>query len=292
MRMNAKTFRRSAPVFLRDVLLLAVLAVVMRQAVLMRQVVADEPKAADPPIDSAETIVQSHLAELKVSSADSPNDAAFQIAPRALLKYNDPARRYLAAGVWRIGKPGRPKGLVVLELCRNAADDGRGELHHELSSFQADGLELTGADGVAWRPRDSVLEFKPLDDAPAPAPTAERRLLQMKQLAGSFAVKESYQGDVSTLRLLPRPIDRYEDRNAGIDDGAMFAFTYGTNPELVLLLECQGKAWRFALARLGGAELNVKRGDETVKVFHEIATSAPNEAYTAQTISVSLPPRQ
>lgn len=286
MRMDSKAYRRGVPVFLRDVLLLVLLVVAARQ------VITGEPKAANAQIDGAEAIVQSHLAALKVSLADQKNDAPLQLAPQALLKYNDPARRYLAAGVWRIGKSGRPKGLVALELCRNAADAGQGELHHELSSFQSDGLELTGAEGVAWRPRGSVLEFKPLDDAPAPAPTAERRLLQMKQLARDFAVTESYQGDVSTLRLLPRPIDRYEDRQGGIDDGAMFAFTYGTNPELVLLLECQGKEWRFALARLGGAELNVKRGDKTVKVFPELAASPPNDAYTAQTISVRLPPRQ
>jgi len=282
MRMDSKAYRRGAQVFLRDALLLVLLAVAARRAV------ADEPKAANAQNDGAEAIVRSHLAALKVSLSDQKNDASLQLAPQALLKYNDPARRYLAAGVWRIGKSGRPKGLVVLELCRNAADAGRGELHHELSSFQSDGLELTGAEGVAWRPRGSVLEFKPFDDAPAPAPTAERRLLQMKQLARGFAVKESYQGDVSTLRLLPRPIDRYEDRQGGIDDGAMFAFTYGTNPELVLLLECQGKEWRFALARLGGAELNVKRGDKTLQVFPELAASAPNDAYTAQTISVPL----
>ncbi|HUY88177.1 MAG TPA: hypothetical protein VMV10_05560 [Pirellulales bacterium] len=254
-----------------------------------RQGLADDPKAADKPNDGAEAILQSHLDALKVSVAGAANDATLQVAPQALLKYNDPARRYLAACVWRIGKLGRPKGLVVLELWPHGADARRGELHHELSSFHPGGLALTGAAGVAWRPRKSVLEFKPLDDAPLPARTAERRLLQMKQLARGFAIKESFQEDVSMLRLLPRPIDRYEDRKAGIDDGAMFAFTYGTNPELVLLLECQGKEWQFALARLGGAELNVKRGDKTLQVFPELVATAPNDAYTAQTITVLLP---
>jgi hypothetical protein len=268
--------RRGIQRFLRDGLVFVLLIVSPRQGI------ADDQEAADKPNDGAEAILQSHLDALKISVAGPANAATLQVAPRALLKYNDPARRYLAGGVWRIGKSGRPKGLVVLELCPDAADARRGELHHELSSFQAG----------AWRPRKSVLEFKPLDDAPPPAQTAERRLQQMKQLARGFAIKESFQRDVSMLRLLPRPIDRYEDREAGIDDGAMFAFTYGTNPELVLLLECQGKEWRFALARLGGAELNVKRGDETLQVFPELNASAPDDAYTAQTISVLLPERQ
>jgi hypothetical protein len=259
----------------------------------LRQGIADDPKAAaDKPNDGAKAVLKSHLDALKVSVTGAADNSTLQVGPQALLTYNDPARSYLAAGVWRIGKLGRPKGLVVLELCPHGADSRRGELHHELSSFQPGGLELTGAAGVAWRPRTSVLEFKPLDDAPPPAETAERRLLQMKQLARGFAIKEKFQGDVSVLRLLPRPVDRYEDREAGIVDGAMFAFTYGTNPELVLLLECESNKWQFALARLGGAELNVKRGDKTLQIFPELVATAPNDAYTAQTITVLLPQTQ
>jgi hypothetical protein len=69
----------------------------------------------------------------------------------------------------------------------------------------------------------------------------------------------------------------------------MFAFAYGTNPELVLLLECQDKEWHFALARLGGAELNVKRRHKTLQVLPELVATDANDAYTAQTISVLLP---
>jgi hypothetical protein len=286
MRATWNADRRGVQRFLRGGLALVLMFVSLRQGN------ADEPKAAEKPNEGAEAILESHLAAMKVSSADGANEVALQLGPQALLKYNDPARGYPAAGLWRIGKSGRPKGLVVLELCHNAADSRRGDLHHELSSFESEGLALSGVDGVAWRPRASVLDFKPLDDAPAPASTAQRRLLQMKQLARDFAITESYQGDVSTLRLLPRPIDRYEDRKAGIDDGAMFAFTYGTNPELVLLLKCQDKEWQFAVARLGGAELTVKRGDKTVQVFPELGATAPDDAYTAQTISVLLPQRQ
>lgn len=256
-----------------------------------RPAFADEPKApADKPNAPAEAVLKSHLDALQVSLAGAAADAKLQVAPQRLLKYSDPARSYSAAGVWRIGLSGRPKGLVVLELCPHGADPRRGELHHELSSFQPGGLELTGAAGVDWRPRESVLEFKPLDNAPAPAAMAARRLRQMKQLAKGFAIKESYQGDVSVLRLLEHPIDRYEDGKAGIVDGAMFAFVYGTNPELALLLECDAKAWQFAVARLGGAELNVRRGSETLQDFPELSTpAAPHAPYTAQTITVLLP---
>ena len=34
-----------------------------------------------------------------------------------------------------------------------------------------------------------------------------------------------------------RPIYRYDDSDAGIDDGAVFAFVHGTDPEVFLVLE-------------------------------------------------------
>lgn len=254
-----------------------------------RRGIADEGQAADdPPTSNVESILQSHLDALQVSEPGAQDGATLTIARPALLKYNDPARRYLAGGVWRIGKSGRPKGLVALELWPADADPLRGKLHHELSSFEPGGLDATNSGGIAWHPRKSVLEFKPLGEAPRPASTAERRLLQMKELARGFVVEENYHQDVSVLRLLPRPIDRYQDRAAGIDDGAMFAFTYGTNPELVLLLECRGETWQFAVARLSWAELNVKPGGQAARVLPQI-TPAPNDAYTSQTVTVLLP---
>ena len=272
---------------LRDRLLIAVLIVATRQGL------ADDAEPADgAPNAGATAILQVHLAALKVSVAGSGDNPTWQVIPQALLKYNDPARRYLAGGVWRIGKSGRPKGLVVLELWPDGAGPRRGKLHHELSSFQSGGLELTSSTGISWRPRKSVLDFKPLSHVPRPAPTAKQRLRQMKQLAREFAIEESYQGDVSVLRLLPRPIDRYEDPNAGIDDGAMFAFTYGTNPELVLLLECDGDEWQFALARLSWAELNVQRDGELLQVLPELSAPAPHDPYTPQTVTVLLPQPQ
>jgi hypothetical protein len=255
-----------------------------------RQTIADDAEpAAGAANDSATAIMQLHLDALKVSVVGSGDIATWQVNPQALLKYNDPARRYLAGGVWRIGMSGRPKGLVVLELWPDDASPGRGKLHHELSSFQSGGLELTSSADIAWHPRKSVLDFKPLSHVTPPAQTAKQRLQQMKQIAREFAIEENYKGDVSVLRLLPRPIDRYEDREAGVDDGAMFAFTYGTNPELVLLLECHGDEWQFAMARLSWAELKVERAGEPLQVFPEINSTARNDAYTPQTVDVVLP---
>jgi hypothetical protein len=78
--------------------------------------------------------------------------------------------------------------------------------------------------------------------------------------------------------MLSQPIDRYEDTAAGIIDGAAFVFAYGTNPELLLLLECDASGWRFAAARMSWAETVVELDGAVVKTFEHInahPTSGP-----------------
>ena len=56
--------------------------------------------------------------------------------------------------------------------------------------------------------------------------------------------------------LWPRPIYRYSDKEDGIIDGAVFAFTVATDPECLLALEAchrprgEDSHWRFTLARM------------------------------------------
>ena len=85
----------------------------------------------------------------------------------------------------------------------------------------------------------------------------------MKELARRFKAFEFFQPRGSDsleryeLRLLPQPIHRYADASAGLLDGALFVIAYGTNPEVVLVIEANGKektqpVWTFALARIAG----------------------------------------
>lgn len=75
-----------------------------------------------------------------------------------------------------------------------------------------------------WLPRAAV-PFLALPDALTPAPTAARRTLQMRELARKFTahtiddIQERWQ-----LRLLSRPLYRYEKPDGEIIDGALFAF--------------------------------------------------------------------
>jgi hypothetical protein len=144
---------------------------------------------------SAADYVRELVEQMQVRDAGGQSVAEFKPQVKPLLSYNDLARGYLAAGVWRLGERGRPEGLVSVEY---------------------------------W--------------------------------------------------LRTQPIDRYENRDEGIVDGAAFVFAYGTNPELLLLLECDASGWQFGLARMSWAETVVELDGVVVKTFEHIEahpTSGP-----------------
>jgi hypothetical protein len=115
------------------------------------------------------------------------------------------------------------------------------------------------------------VEFKNVPDAPPPAETPAARLRQMKSIAERFkATMTGWKGDNSDreeLRLLPRPLFRYELKEAKessphLLDGALFAFVMGTDPEVVIVLEAVGPAneavWQYAFARATSGGLETK----------------------------------
>jgi hypothetical protein len=79
--------------------------------------------------------------------------------------------------------------------------------------------------------------------------------------------------DREELRLLPRPIYRYDLDAAKaahheLIDGAAFAFAQGTDPEAVLLIEAVRRGdlttWQYAFGRSTGYTLEAKLGPSVV----------------------------
>jgi hypothetical protein len=221
---------------------------------------------------------------------DGKDDKALRPRSRPLLKYNDPARGYPAAAVWRLGESGRPRGLVSLEYWLRAETD-EPRLMFEFNSFTTDKFELKPEkDDTTWRSDGTAPEFAVLPGAPKPAAGEKQRLIQMRALARRFTASEKHMGEFSSLRLLPQPIDRYEDTEHGITDGGVFAFAYGTNPEVVLLIECEGDAWRYALSRMSWSESVVKLDDkEEVARFPQLTAFPKSGAYQTAGHVVQLP---
>ena len=110
----------------------------------------------------------------------------------------------------------------------------------------------------------AAVKFQRLESDQPPAGAARLRLAQLKQLAGRFSARESWNRVEVELRVLPTPIDRYVPSDKPNADGAIFAFVQGVNPEAVLLLESEGKDWSYGWARLGAAKVIAKLDDQKV----------------------------
>jgi len=213
------------------------------------------------------------IGDFRVVEIDGDARTPLGLRPGPLLRWNDPTRDFSDGALWAWGANGRPAALVSAELYPDEKDtetwcfefaslSTRPRVEAEGGEgFTPDWAYLTPPrpDGqIRWEPRTPGITFRAIPDAPAPARDEAGRLRQMKDLTRRFAAREEFftaQSKSIALRLLPRPIDRYADPAAGLVDGALFAFANGTNPEVVLLIEAQGRppdsaAWRFAAARL------------------------------------------
>ena len=153
-----------------------------------------------------------------------------------------------------------------------------GKMSHEFDSLSR-GTKLFARekDRVIWSPEAAGVEFKEVPKALKPAKNAAERLRQMKAIAESYkATMTGWAGDNSdqeSLRLLPRPLYRYDlanvkDPDPKLLDGALFGYALGTDPEVVLVLEAIGTAdkaeWQCAFVRATSGGLEVKLGDEVV----------------------------
>jgi hypothetical protein len=151
-------------------------------------------------------------------------------------------------------------------------------LYHEFDSLsRGTGLIAKDKDRPIWSPEVPGVEFKAVPKAPRPAKTGPERLRQMKSIAEGFkATMTGWAADDSdreALRLLPRPLYRYDLTNTRnpdpkLLDGALFAHVLGTDPEVVLVLEAIGTAenaeWQFACVRATSGGLEVRWGDDLV----------------------------
>ncbi len=157
----------------------------------------------------------------------------------------------------------------------------------ELSALAGTKLVARRADKVIWQPKDEWT-WALVPGAPAPAGTAAQRLVQMKVLAGEFLVelldtRTATKGDEQAPRLLPKPLYRYDATQTKTLDGAVFAFVLGTDPELMLLVECDTAAakpeWKFGAGRMNRDAMRLKHKGATVWEAESIRKHRPEDPY-------------
>jgi hypothetical protein len=165
---------------------------------------------------------------------------------------------------------GRPEAMASIFQWDN-------DICHEFGSLsRTNDVVARNKTGVIWSPAKSGVEFHDLSDGPDPAGSPAARLRQMKAIAERFTARLPARIGGTTpevLRLLPSPLYRYElkeSKGAGqqLQDGGMFAFVMGTDPEVILLLEVVRRkddaVWQYAFARATAWPAEASLGDKVV----------------------------
>jgi hypothetical protein len=232
---------------------------------------AEEPRAADPSDNNPSATALAQAAALarrfEVHLADPPGDKGI-VPPieRPLLLFGDDPRNLTRGILWGWGS-GRP--LAVAELWRGRAENAPYAVSLTFTGQDSLGLHSDGA--RKWEPARPQIEFVPLANAPPPAAKDTLRLRQLKEIARRFTAHEFWDPDNSRfeLRLLVQPVHRYSDPKAEIQDGALFVFAHGTNPEALLLVEAVGPTvdkakWQFGWVRTSNAETHAELDSKEV----------------------------
>jgi len=216
---------------------------------------------------------------------DSPGEVEMIREP--LFRFNDPARDFSDGSIWGFGTRGRPVALLSLSL--HPLNGGLGWLY-EINSLARPPVEAKIPGMPNWSTRKSGLEFSELPGGPKPAEKEAGRNRQFRELSARFAGIESFRKDPNgpleryELRLVPRPIYRYADPENGLVDGAIFLMTYGTNPEIVLVIELvrEGEnkpVWKYAFTRISFAELHVDLDGKEVWTQPHLAGTGSSDPY-------------
>lgn len=203
--------------------------------------------------DAARSERMKHMREFVRSLAvvELKQDGYEELVPELALIYADAARDTSDSTLWLWLQDGRPRAFTAIEYYPKKPEERRWSF--EFASLSPGSVVMTYDDSQEWKLRAAETTSHSLSFSTAPSVGRSRRLQQMKQLARRFrAVAVAGDSGRTELRLLPNPVYRYAAAEHKSDDGAAFVFAYGTNPEVVLLIEFaeigDTAEWRYTLA--------------------------------------------
>jgi hypothetical protein len=226
----------------------------------------DEPATATRKKQREENLkaMEERAAGAKVRLVSNKKKSDAELIHRPLFHYTDQPRRITDATLWGWVADGR-----LVAACKIEKYDHENPALQWLYCF---GSLAPGSIEAEWPSNRTFLAKKPgieltrIAAAPAPATGAPARLRQMKEIADRFSATliDATDGDQrQQMRLLPRPIYRYEKPPAEMRDGAVFGFTTnGTNPDAILVIELHhggdaGGEWKFSVAGMTTGGLSV-----------------------------------
>jgi hypothetical protein len=187
-------------------------------------------------------------------------------------------------------------GAVFVWTCRGRAEvigtffsspaNAPQNLNHEFHSLAVSVLDVSRSGPNTWTPQAPGIDLVAIAGAPAPARSSAQRLVQIRELARDFSV--TTQDDKEKrweLRLLPKPLYRYESTDPEVLDGAVFAFvtSAGTDPEALLVIEARkpkgaaGAVWHYGVGRFTDMNLWVRHKGREVFAGALIPWDSPQQ---------------
>jgi hypothetical protein len=216
----------------------------------------------NPPADTkaeaaeASTVAKKFAGEYVVEFDKSGKKVKLERSEEPVLRWTNHLGRRFYGDVYVWTYKGRPE--VVASVTTIFTE--KTFTYTEIQSLSTDRPILSWGEKTIWEPSEPGVELKPLSGAPKPEATAGNRSIQMRKLAAQFTVVADYGVDKEQkeeLRLLGTPVRRYQSAEQDVVDGALFAFTKGTDPDAFLMIEARGKKddveWQYAFARFNGS---------------------------------------
>lgn len=183
----------------------------------------------------------------------------------SLLRWHNSVNQSVFGNIFIWLKSGRPE--LVASIYRFY--EPKVEFAAEFQSLSLAPLVMEKGGQEVWTPKEPGIVFEVFAGASPPSASKPQRLIEMRKLADQFSVQlTDYSGETYLLRLMPRPLVRYESPESEVLDGALFAFTYTTDPELLVMVEArksdEGYRWMYGLARMNIGELKVTYRDREI----------------------------
>ena len=190
----------------------------------------------------------------------------FELLSEAIQVWTNPVTGSIRGRVYLWTHGGVPQVIVSIYKF-----DEKTWIASEFHALARDPFTGKSSTGEEWRLK-SPLEFETVSGASAPSNARETRLRQMRSIARQFSAERlDRDGTTWNLRLLSQPLYRYPEDAATEQDGAIFAFVQGTNPDVILVIETQTRGgvstWQYALARMHRYQLNVRLGGTPLRTF-------------------------
>jgi hypothetical protein len=220
----------------------------------------DDPKGDEPRGAAFIRAMRTMASGLKVFRVTDDGEDECKMVDDSVLNWSDSARHpdlVVPGTTWIWHHNGRPEFIAEIYGRTNAV----GQWHLFGCTLSPDRLRVGNESGERTVTK-SYYEPAEVPGAPAVAKTKAERTFQMRQLASRFESHQFWE-ERYELRLLTKPVYRYEDVASGIMDGAVFALVHGTNPEVILLIEAHARGgdnarWKVAFGSLAGAQCIVR----------------------------------